>query len=814
MALEAYNEKRRFQKTREPRGRVKKTKGGFSYVIQKHAASHLHYDFRLELDGVLLSWAVPKGPSLDPRDKRLAMQVEDHPVEYGGFEGTIPKGEYGGGTVMVWDRGTWEPEGDPRKDYERGRLTFTLHGEKLKGTWHLIRTRGAGGDGEGRTAWLLFKGADDEARRHDGQVVDQMPASALTGRTIDEIGADGEKTWHSDKPSKRTRAVKRPDTSVRVSPELATLVKEAPEGDGWLHEVKLDGYRILAHVARGKVTLFSRNGKDWTARMPDVASALARLDCKSAIVDGEVVVLREDGISDFQRLQNAMGEGDEDLTYFVFDLLELDGRDLRDEPLEERKAALERILPARGATVRLSDHVVGGGPKFFESACKLGLEGIISKRRDAPYREGRGRDWLKVKCLGRQEFVIVGWTDPKSSREHFGALLLGVRKGKSLVYAGKVGTGFTAASLASIAPKLRALATKAPAVKNAPRGRDVHWVAPSLVCEVDFTEMTSEGLLRHPSFRGLRQDKSATEIVMERPAKAPTRKSPRVSNRGKVFFPESGITKGQLAEYFERVGPWMLPHVAGRPLMLLRCPNGIERCFVQKHASVMLPSEVRPIDVGEEEAHTAIDDVAGLVGLAQAGVVEVHTWGSHESDIEHPDLLVFDLDPDPAVKWSDVVWAAQLLRERLESLRLEPYVKTTGGKGLHVVCAIEPTMTWEAAKDFAHEVADAVVKEEPSRFVATMTKSRRKGKIFIDYLRNGRGATFIAPYSPRARPGAPVAMPLAWDELTNDLRPDQFTIENAFERLDALRADPWEKLGRTWTRRRKKRSTSTSRSKG
>jgi bifunctional non-homologous end joining protein LigD len=351
-------------------------------------------------------------------------------------------------------------------------------------------------------------------------------------------------------------------------------------------------------------------------------------------------------------------------------------------------------------------------------------------------------------------------------------------------------------------------------VKNAPRGRDVHWVEPKLVCEVDFTEMTSDGLLRHPSFRGLRQDKRAKEIVVERPAKAPARASPRVSNRQKVFFPESGITKGQLAEYFERVGPWMLPHVAGRPLMLLRCPNGIMRCFVQKHASVMLPSEVRPIDVGEPEPHTAIDDVAGLVGLAQAGVVEVHTWGSHESDLEHPDLLVFDLDPDPSVHWRDVVWAARLLRERLQSLRLEPFVKTTGGKGLHVVCAIEPTMAWDDAKEFAHGVAEAVVKEEPSRFVATMAKSRRKGKIFVDYLRNGRGATFIAPYSPRARPGAPVAMPIAWDELTDDLRPDQFTIENALDRLDALRADPWEKLGRTWTRRRKKRSTSTSRSKG
>jgi bifunctional non-homologous end joining protein LigD len=810
MTLETYNEKRHFRRTREPRGRVKKTRGGFAYVIQKHAASHLHYDFRLELDGVLLSWAVPKGPSLDPRDKRLAMQVEDHPVEYGGFEGTIPEGEYGGGTVMLWDRGTWEPEGDPRRDYERGRLTFTLHGEKLKGKWHLVRSRGGRGE---RTPWLLFKGADDEARRSDGKIVDAMPASVATGRSLDEIAAEDDRTWHSKEPAKK-RATKLPKFTP---PELATLVKEAPEGDGWLHEVKLDGYRILAHVARGKVTLYSRNGKDWTARMPEVESALRRLDCSSAILDGEVVVLGEDGVSDFQRLQNAMGSGEESLTYFAFDLLELDGRDLRSEPLEARKAALAKLVPRKGV-VRFGDHVVGGGPEFFAKACKVGLEGIVSKRRDAPYREGRGRDWLKVKCVGRQELVIVGWTDPKSSRAHFGALLLGVRKGKDLVYAGKVGTGFSQESLASIAPKLRALATKTPQVKGAPRGRSLHWVEPKLVCEVDFTEMTSDGKLRHPSFRGLRQDKPASEVVLERPARSPARASPRVSNEHKVFFPESGITKGQLAAYLERVAPWMLPHVARRPLMLWRCPNGIGRCFVQKHVSTMLPPAVRAVDVGDTAKHAMIDDLAGLLGLAQAGVIEIHTWGSHAETLEHPDLLVFDLDPDPSVKWPDVVWAAQLLRERLEDLRLEPFVKTTGGKGLHVVCAIEPTMTWDAAKDFARTIAEAVVKEEPSRFVSTMAKAKRKGKIFIDYLRNGRGATFVAPYSPRARAGAPIAMPIDWDELTNDLQPDQFTVRNAFERLDALKADPWEKLGRIWTRPRKSttkaRSTSTSRSKG
>ncbi|HSQ64130.1 MAG TPA: DNA ligase D [Polyangiaceae bacterium] len=776
MGLEAYREKRRFDRTREPQGRKSRTRG-LSFVVQMHDATRLHFDFRLELDGVLLSWAVPKGPSLDPHDKRLAMQVEDHPVEYGGFEGTIPAGEYGAGTVMVWDRGTWEPEGDPREGYQRGSLKFTLHGEKLRGRWHLVRTAS---DDRGRKRWLLFKGADDEARRGE-PIVESAPASALTGRTLDEIAAE------DDRPTSAPRF--RP-------PELATLVKEPPEGDAWLHEIKLDGYRILAHLSRGKVTLFSRNGKDWTERMPTIASALGRVDAKSAVLDGEVVVLREDGVSDFQLLQNALGRSDAELTYFVFDLLERDGRDLRGEPLEARKAELARLVPKNGASarVRFNDHVVGHGKGFFASACKVGLEGVVSKRRDAPYREGRGRDWLKVKCLGRQEFVIVGWTDPRRSRAHFGALLLATRKdGHSLVYVGKVGTGFSEASLASIAPKLRALSRDTSPLARPPRERGVHWVEPKLVCEVDYQEMTRDGILRQPSFRGLRQDKPAEEIVVER-SPGPRARA-RVSNEDKVFYPESGITKGQVAAYLERVSAWMLPHVAGRPLMLLRCPDGIGKCFIQKHTTPVLPRGVRAIDVGEDEKHVTIDDEAGLMALAQAGVLEIHTWGAHADAPDRPDLLVFDLDPDPSVAWRDVVAAARLLRVRLESLGLEAFVKTTGGKGLHVACAIAPTMTWDAAKSFARAVAQAVATEDPAHLIATMSMARRQGKIFVDYLRNGRGATFIAPYSPRARPFAPVAMPLSWDELTEDLGPDRFTIANASERLDALRADPWAKLG-------------------
>ncbi|HEY1956371.1 MAG TPA: DNA ligase D [Polyangiaceae bacterium] len=816
MTLETYHGKRRFKRTPEPRGHVKHARG-FSYVIQKHAASHLHYDFRLELDGVLLSWAVPKGPSLDPRDKRLAMQVEDHPVEYGAFEGTIPKGEYGGGTVMLWDRGTWEPDGDPRKDYARGRLSFTLHGDKLHGKWHLVRTAG---DPQGRKRWLLFKGADDEARRNDGAIVKDMPASVATGRSLDEIAADQDASWSSNRTPRQASKRAAP---ARIEPELATLVKEAPEGDAWLHEMKLDGYRILAHVTHGKATLMSRNGKDWTDRLGGVARAVARIGCKSAVLDGEVVALREDGVSDFQRLQNSLGEGDADLTYFVFDLLELDGRDLRGEPLEKRKARLAPLLPDRNGVVRLNDHVVGGGAKVFESACKLGLEGIVSKRRDAPYRAGRGRDWLKIKCGQRQEFVIVGWTDPKSSREHFGALLLAVKKGRSLAYVGKVGTGFTAESLASIAPKLRALSRDDSPLAHPPRERRIHWVEPKLVCEVAYSEMTDEGMLRHPSFQGLRQDKAASEIVLEsadRPPAAPRkheRAKPSVSHPDKVLYPDCGVTKGEVAEYLERVADWMLPHVAGRPLMLVRCPNGIGRgsagggtrafgrCFVQKHAGLRAPDGARMIDVGDDEPHMVIDDARGLVGLAQAGVLEIHTWGSRVDTLEQPDLLVFDLDPDPTVKWPAVVAAARLLHERLASLELDAFVKTTGGKGLHVCCSIEPSLDWDAAKEFTLKVAEAVVREDPAHFIATMSKARRKGKIFIDYLRNGRGATFIAPFSPRARPGAPVAMPISWDEL-DDVDPTSFTVRTAMKRLDALRSDPWP--------RPRKHKKSTSRSKG
>ena len=818
MGLQRYREKRDFQKTKEPRGK-RRQRAGFSYVIQKHAASHLHYDFRLELDGVLLSWAVPKGPSLDPATKRLAMQTEDHPVEYGSFEGTIPKGEYGGGTVMVWDQGTWEPEGDARDQYAKGRLSFELHGKKLKGSWHLVRTKAR--DQGDKRSWLLFKGTDTGARPGDGAIVEEKPNSAKTGRTLEQIAADAGAVWHSNRKASRAnghdassrmrkpvapaRATRRRTTTKvserargrllpraelarvagakrkalprAIEPALATLVSEAPSGDDWLQELKFDGYRLLIRVDDGKVTIWSRNGKDWNERIPVLARAFGELDIESAVFDGEAVALNEDGISNFQLLQNSLGDEQaaEKIVYYAFDLLYANGYDLRTAPLEGRKTLLKKLLGAvpEQSQIRLSDHVLGSGAEFFERACGLGLEGIVAKRRDSTYSAGRTREWLKVKCLNRQEFVIGGYTEPSGSRGHLGALLLGDYAGKKLIYRGKVGTGFTRKTLKELHEQLVDLERKTPPFQQPPRGPDargVHWVKPVLIAEVDFTCLTEEGLMRHPTFRGLRTDKSAHEVVLERPASTPAaetettdrprapragaRSTFRLTNPERVLYREQGITKNELAEYYAAVGEWMLPHVADRPLTLVRCPEGYDKqCFFQKHAKESLPDGVRPIPIADKDGqaqYTAIDDVVGLLGLVQMGVLEIHTWGAHADNPEKPDLLVFDLDPDPELSWAKVVDAAKLLRARLEALDLQSFVKTTGGKGLHVCVPVARRLDWDRAKEFCRRFSERIVREDPDHYVATMSKARRKGKIFIDFFRNSRGATFIAPYSTRA----------------------------------------------------------------
>ncbi|HEX5031263.1 MAG TPA: DNA ligase D [Candidatus Eisenbacteria bacterium] len=864
MPLTTYRKKRDFRKTPEPKGggRTARRRPRLAYVIQKHAASHLHYDFRLELDGVLKSWAVPKGPSLNPAEKRLAVEVEDHPVEYGDFEGTIPKGEYGGGSVLLWDRGTWEPVGDPHEGLRRGRLSFDLFGEKLKGKWLLIRMKGR--DEDRKPTWLLFKEKDAESRAR-GDVLLDHPESVKTGRAIEEVGSNG-KVWHSDRPSARsarsatprratarrtaagkaatTRTTRARSTSraaprtPRIPPlQLATLVSRAPEGDDYLHEIKYDGYRALCRLTRGSASFVTRSGQDWTSRFAALASEAQRLDVDQAVLDGEIVIVEPDGRTSFQALQNSMNDGARGaLVYYAFDLLSKDGKDLTKLPLEERKAALRELLANGGDAIRYSDHVVGNGPAVFQEACRRGLEGIVSKRRDAPYRGGRVGSWLKVKCTAQQELVIAGYTEPQGSRTGFGALLLGVRDGAGTIrYAGRVGTGFTHESLLDLTRRLRALETKESPLTGGPRsGRGIHWVEPKLVAEVAFTGWTDDGKLRHPSFQGLREDKKPSEARRERPVPPPkpTRKGPPKRDPGKktplrdpppeepkhppvreppeearaatvagvaithperVLFPEAGITKRDLASYIEAVAERMLPHVKGRPLMLVRCPEGrTGGCFFQKHPGFAVPPAVRQIRVRESKGNAtylAVSNVAGLVGLIQVGVIEIHIWGAREDRQDAPDRLVFDLDPDPSVPWPRTVRAALDLRERLRALDLESFPKTTGGKGLHVVAPFRRGPSWDDVARVGSAVAASMIQDDPDGFTATLSKARRRGKILIDTLRNRRGATWVAPYSPRAREGAPVSMPLAWSEVTPALKPSRFTVRTAAARLRTK--DPW-----------------------
>lgn len=806
--LATYRQRRDFDKTPEPRGEAAR-KAGRSFVVQKHAARRLHYDFRLELDGVLLSWAVPKGPSLDPSVKRLAQQTEDHPLEYGGFEGTIPAGEYGAGTVMLWDRGTWIPEGDPRKQYREGRLTFELRGERLSGRWHLVRTARDGGK-----SWLLFKSKDDRAQ-HDGDaLLRSATTSVASRRTMEEIAAGVPRRAArraSARPAKKRETTR--TASVRIpEPELATLVDRVPEGDDWLHEVKLDGYRILARVVDGAVTLTTRNGHDWTSRLPALRDAVSALPVRSALLDGELVALDENGVSNFQKLQNALQSPEKaSLAYCAFDLLHLDGHDVRPLPLHQRKELLAtllgggkrrqvrapRRLAQRGPILRYSEHVRGRGAEFFRQACALGLEGVVSKRADAAYRSGRSRDWLKTKCTAQQEFVIGGFTEPSGARHHLGALLVGLWKDGQLVYSGKVGTGFTERSLAELHEKLAPLERSRSPFVEVPREvqRGVHWVEPRLVAEIAFTEMTGAHRLRHPTFRGLREDKPAKSVRPERPASAtPERALPALTNADKVLYPDAGITKRDLADYYLTVAEHMLPHVVDRPLMLARCPNGQGKpCFFQKHLSRGRPEALRAVTIREKsgsDEYLTLHDTAGLVALVQLGALEIHTWGSRARRVERPDLMVLDLDPDPELPWGRVVEAALLVRRLFHELDLEAYAKTTGGKGLHVCVPIAPRNDWDTVKSFTQDVAETLVRLAPDRYLATQSKAKRKGKIFVDYLRNGRGATFIAPYSTRARPGAPVAAPIAWEELERGRRP-AFDVKTVPKRLHAAEREPW-----------------------
>jgi bifunctional non-homologous end joining protein LigD len=830
--LAPYRAKRDFTKTSEPKGRAGRQKGAL-FVVQKHAARRLHYDVRLELDGVLKSWAVAKGPSLVPGEKRLAVHVEDHPLDYGEFEGTIPAGEYGGGTVMLWDRGRWEPDGDAHKAYAKGHLAFRVDGDKLKGAWHLVRMRKK--PRERQESWLLIKSDDEYARQADEpDILEEEPLSAKTGRSLEEIAAGAEiaqkgskaktRTASKNGPSKTSRkkaAARQDPMPTEIKPCLATLVDQVPKGPDWLHEIKWDGYRLMAFLNRGKVQLRTRNGLNWTKRFPTIARAVAELPLETAILDGEAVIEDENGASDFSLLQQALSKTTEGVAsnaiFYAFDLLYCEGEDLRSQPLDRRKERLAEILPPKG-DLRLSEHLESDGPAMVRNACRMGLEGVISKRRSRPYRSGRNEDWLKSKCTERQEFVIAGYVPSTAVKRAIGSLVLGYYDKGRLIYAGRTGTGFTAELARDLFKRLDALKIAEPPFAGklaADQRRGAVWVKPELIGEVEFRGWTADKVVRHAAFKGLREDKRAEDVVQERrPSSSPPKRTGTMSTKtgqgtlqvagvtlthpDRVLWEEQGITKQGLAEFYIEIADWILPHVANRPLALVRCPSGSQKaCFFQKHSWAGLSDHIVRETVRDEDGEDEVllvRDIRGVVGLVQAGVLEIHPWGATIDDIEHPDRITFDFDPGDGVPWDEVIAGARELRERLASLGLKSFPKTTGGKGLHVVVPLAPKAGWPEVKAFAKEVSEAMEADSPGRYLTKATKRERGGKIFIDYLRNGRGATAVAAYSTRARAGAPVSVPLSWEELTPAIKSNRFTVANLPARLSALRKDPWAEL--------------------
>lgn len=954
--LARYRSMRDFHITAEPSGspRAKAAtanENALPFVIQKHAASHLHYDFRLGWNGVLKSWAVAKGPSYVPGDRRLAVQVEDHPMEYGGFEGIIPKGQYGGGTVMVWDQGTWRPQPgyeDVTEALRKGSLKFLMNGTKMHGKWTLVRmgpksssSSGSRWGSSDKPNWLLIKEHDDfERGPTDPAITDAEPNSAVTGRSMDQIAHESDHVWNSKETAGTGRAWYRNDappgqngssskTSASsgnskvgakfdvvprrptkpgapssraerakvgiahsaitnlanlptesqpafIPPQLAEETSATPDGPDWLHEIKLDGYRIQARKSGSRVQLLTRKGLDWTHRMRAVADALAALPADKLTLDGEVVVLDDKGISSFANLQASFNEGDRyPLTYFVFDLLHLDGHNTRNLSVRERKELLAKVIPSTAdGTVRFSDHIDGKGPEIFHHACKLGTEGIISKR-DTPYRSGRSSDWLKSKCLLEQEFVIGGYTDSTEGPGRIGSLILGVYENDRphqsssppLLYVGRSGTGFTQKLKRSLYDQLHRLETNKMPFSRQPQDirRGYHWVQPKLVAEVRFASWTTDNNIRQAAFLGLREDKSPHEVVREvatvkpksdkssrsastrssqltagssshtrtplKPAKSsgpsvlghgpgvPSQRagwgggpsqlpsSLRLTHPTKLLDPESGLTKRQLAAYYLTVADRMLPHIIDRPLSLVRCPEGAGKpCFFQKHVNHMLPPGITGVDVpnektGEPEKYITITKANAkpetLAGLAQMGVLEVHPWGSKNDDLEHPDRLIFDLDPDESLPWTTLTAAAAEVRKRLKRAGLESFLKTTGGKGLHIVAPINPKLDWNAIKEAAHNFVLAMERSNPRLYLTKMTKSARVGKIYLDYLRNARGATAVAPFSPRARVGASISLPLPWSALKLPERP-VFRVsdldDSGSDLRKHLRSDPWKPM--------------------
>lgn len=862
-----YTRKRNFDITSEPpetpgrsRGNKDKDKA-LSFVIHKHDARNLHYDFRLELEGTLKSWAVPKGPSLDPKNKRLAVHVEDHPLGYGSFEGSIPEGQYGAGDVIVWDRGIWQPHGDPCETYKAGKLKFTLIGEKLTGDWALVRTHLPGsGDKE---QWLLIKEKDAAVRSADEyDIVADKPESVVSGATVGEGRASGKSSQRktaasasdaakksvSEKPRKaasKASAPKKTKVPEKLSPQLATLMDTPPAGE-WLYEIKFDGYRIMTRILDGDVRLITRNGHDWTERLPLQAKAIADLKLGDGWLDGEMVVLNEEGLPDFQALQNAFEIGrSKDIVYYLFDVPFLNGEDLRNKPVEERRAVLKKLLGKKSRLLRFSDAFSASHRDIVESACLLSLEGVIGKRAGSVYQSRRSPDWIKLKCKLRQEFVIVGFTQPQGTRSGFGALLLAVNEeGAGLVYAGRVGTGFNQKTLGELLEQMKPLAQDAsPLAKKltSTQARGVHWIKPTLVGEVEFGEWTREGIIRHSAFIALRSDKPAREVVHEYPKtpvdiKAPfkpsasktgatkarasrasttaeaTGEKPKAASKraGKdkvevagvmISHPErvidtlSGLHKSDLAHFYESISDWILPHLDHRPVALLRCPDGVEgEQFFQKHSERLAIPNIKQLDPKLDPGHARlmeIDSVQALVGAAQMGTIELHTWGSTYDKIELPDHFVLDLDPDEALPWRSMIEATQMTLSVLDELGLDAYLKTSGGKGMHIIVPLARKADWDTVKAFAKALAQFLAQQLPERFTATSGPKNRVGKIFVDYLRNSRGASTVAAYSARARPGLPVSVPITRDELSSLKSSTQWNIGNLQKRLRKLKADPW-----------------------
>lgn len=852
--LDDYNRMRDFSATSEPaavkrRGRSKATEHALQFCIQKHDASHLHYDFRLELDGALKSWAVPKGPSLDPKVKRLAVHVEDHPLDYATFEGSIPEGHYGAGDVIVWDRGVWIPLEDPAKAYAKGKLKFELQGEKLSGIWNLVRTHMPGK----KENWFLIKHQDSAARPQDDyDVLSAEPDSVLSERTLiskPKLAAEQAKPVKKSQAKPRKAAsgtltgARKAKLPAQLKPELATLVDSAPEGQ-WSYEIKFDGYRIMARIDHDQVQLFTRNGHDWTHKLPQQAQALAALGLESAWLDGEMVVANEHGVPDFQALQNAFeAVRSASIMYYLFDMPYLNGVDLREVPVEERRAALSTVLGGHEQPLlRFSEAFDETPDALLNSACQMQMEGLIGKRLGSPYVSRRSSDWIKLKCKHRQEFVVVGYTDPKGARSAFGALLLGLhdRDSGELRYAGKVGTGFNEITLKSILAQLKPLQVKKAAVVNPPSGfeaKGVHWLKPNLLAEVAFAEMTKDGSVRHAVFHGLRNDKPAKSITEERAkpvktsAKAPPSKKAasskkaaeskkatepkkaeaapsqlglasgkvRITHPDRVIDAVSGTTKMQLAEYYASVAEWILPQLKDRPVALVRAPDGIAgELFFQKNAERLAIPGITTLDKEVTgQPVMLINNAEALIGAVQMSTVELHTWNATTVDLDKPDRFVLDLDPDPALPWKSMVEATALTLTVLDELGLKAFLKTSGGKGIHLVVPLTRKHGWDEVKDFSHAIVSHMAKLLPERFSAVSGPKNRVGRIFIDYLRNGLGATTICAYAARTREGLPVSVPLFREEVGEIKGGNQWNISNVHERLNDVGDEPWADMKKT-----------------